>query len=285
MAVVVVTDSSSSILPAVGRFYGIAVAPVHVLAGDRDYLEGIDAVPDDAGRATTAAPSRGELSDLYGRALAESGGDGVLAMHLSPHLSGTWNNAKAAAEAFGDKVRVIESTGVAMALGFPVLEAARLASTGAPLDELEPRAAAHLKASMGYAAVGGLEQLRKGGRIGTAAALLGTALAMKPVIALDEGKLILLEKTRTTSRALAKLLERATEAAGGKRIRVAVQHVGAVEEARSVAAALRTALPNLAELLVVELSAVLATHVGKGTVAVLLSPVPEDENPGTRDNP
>ncbi|NLU84046.1 DegV family protein [Rhodococcus sp. HNM0569] len=276
MAVVLVTDSSASIPPATAHELGIHVAPLHVLVGDRDLRDGIDDIPSDLSSATTSGAAPGELEEVYGRALEASGGDGVLAVHLSRQLSGTWKAGTVAADAFAGQVRLVDSRAVALGLGFPVVAAARAARAGMGIDDLFDRTVAHLTESRVFVTVDRLDQLRRGGRIGTAAALLGTALSMKPVLHLDDGRLQLLEKTRTSTKALAKMIDRVVAAVHERPVSLAVQHVLGDEHADFVADELRTRVGTAVDLVVCDIGAVLAAHVGAGAVGVAVSPEPTD---------
>ncbi|EOM76419.1 DegV family protein [Rhodococcus rhodnii] len=276
MPVVVVTDSSSSIPADVAQRWGIEVVPLHVLVDGRDVREGVDDVPADLSSATTSGASPAELREVYAAALERSGGDGVLAVHLSQQLSGTWRAATTAADEFAGAVRVLDSRSIAYGLGYPVLAAARDAAAGVALGELAERAATHAAAGCCFVVVERLDQLRRGGRIGTAAALVGTALAIKPVLHLDDGKLVLREKARTSSKALTRLVSVAAEAARGAhgRVELAVQHVAAPERAADIAQRLEQALDgeDASAPIVADIGAVVGTHLGPGAVGIVVVP-------------
>lgn len=270
MSVVVVTDSSSCPDPKLARRHGIRVVPLHVLVGERTYDEGVDEIPANYtdGTASTSAASSGELAAAYRSALDASGGDGVVAVHLSRHLSGTWQAGARVAEEFGEQVRVVDARGAGMGSGFSAIAAARAAAGGANIDDVYNTAVATAGHARSFVVVDKLDQLRRGGRISTATALLGTALAMKPLLHVVEGKLVLKEKTRTSSKALAKMADAAVLEAGTGPVAIAVQHSAAPERAAATADSLRERLTERTELLVCELGAVLGVHVGPGAIAV-----------------
>lgn len=270
MAVVVVTDSSSCIDPRLVEQYHIRVVPLHIIAGGRDLREGVDELPDDLAGVTTSGPSPAELTEVYAEALDASRGDGVVAVHLSKLLSGTWDAARHAAEAIGDRIRLVDSRNTAMGLGFAVLEAVKSAKDGANLEQVYDRAVQVAASGRTQLVVDRLDHLRRGGRIGTATALLGTALAMKPVLHLVDGKLVLREKTRTMSKAMSKLVEGVIAEAGPGAL-VAVHHRGAEERARALAEQLSAQLPDDIEVTISELDAVLGAHVGPGAVGVVVA--------------
>ncbi|MGW0174787.1 DegV family protein [Rhodococcus sp. NPDC003322] len=275
MSVVVVTDSSAYLDPDLAEELGIRVVPLHVLVDGEDLREGLDPMPEDlyiGTGVTTSGASPGELTAVYAQALEDSGGDGVVAVHISRQLSGTWEAGRQAAQELGEKVRIVDSQSTAMALGFAVLAAARVARAGGGLRAVYERAVEVADRGRVLIMVDRLDHLRRGGRIGAAAALLGTALAMKPVLHLVDGKLVLREKTRTATKALAKLVDAAVDQAGPGDVAVAVHHVGAAERAAEVAAALRPRLPDASEFVVAELGPVIASHLGPGAVGLLVVP-------------
>ncbi|EUA18259.1 hypothetical protein I552_9485 [Mycobacterium xenopi 3993] len=127
MSVVVVTDSSSRLPDDMRQQWGIRQVPLHILIDDRDLRDGVDRIPDnihECGGATTAAATPAELRDAYQQALAASGGDGVVAVHLSAALSGTLRAAETTAAELGPSIRVIDSKSTAMNTGFVALAAA-----------------------------------------------------------------------------------------------------------------------------------------------------------------
>ena len=147
--------------------------PLHVLRDGCDLREGVDAMPSDLSGVTTAGASPAELSEAYSRALDMSDGDGVLAVHISRQLSGTWEAGRVAAQEFGGAVRIVDSQSAGMGLGYPALEAARLAEKGASLEEAYGRAVDVASRGRCYIVVDKLDQLRRGGRIGTAGRTAG----------------------------------------------------------------------------------------------------------------
>lgn len=275
MPVVVVTDSSACLTPELARAHGIRVVPMHLLVDGHDLREGVDEMPADLSSGavvTTSGASPGELAEAYARALEDSEGDGVLAVHLSRQLSGTWEAGRQAAQAFDGKVRIVDSQSTAMGTGYPALAAARVSQAGGGLKAVYQRAVDVASRGKALIMVDRLEQLRRGGRIGTAAALLGTALAVKPVLHLVDGKLVLKEKTRTMTKALARLVDSAVDLAAGGEAAVAVHHLQAPERAEEVAAALQARIEGITEVVVGEFGMVLGAHVGPGAIGVLVFP-------------
>ncbi|MEU4322953.1 DegV family protein [Nocardia fluminea] len=276
MAVVVVTDSAAGLSADLVAELGIEVVPLHVLVGEREIREGVDPIEIDytADSVTTSAASPGELREAYERALNHSGGDGVVAVHLSRRLSATWESGRQAVRDMGaeDRVRVVDSLGAGLATGLPVLAAARRAVAGAALDAVYERAVSAATRSRTFILVNRTEQLRKGGRLSSAAAFFGSELVTKPLLQLVEGKLEMREKVRTRSRAYTKLVAAAVEAAAADGAALGIQHLGAPEAAENIAAQLREQLPEVQELYVAEFGPALGVHLGIGALGVAVLP-------------
>ena len=271
MAVVVVTDSSARIPDDLRLQWGIRQVPLHILLDGSDLRDGVDDVPDDIhdyGQATTAAATPAELGEVYRQALADSGGDGVVAVHLSAALSGTFGAAETIAAEIGPAVRVIDSKSAAMNTGFVALAAARAAAGGAGLDTVVESAAAAVDRNHGFIVVDQLDNLRRSGRIGGAGAWLGTKLSLKPLLRIDDGKLVLAQRVRTASKAVATMIDRVCEVVGEHSAAIAVHHVANPDGAADLVAALAERLPAAKPTVVTDLGPVLALHVGAGALVV-----------------
>lgn len=273
MPVVVVTDSSARLPEDLLRRFGIRVVPLHVLTGGQDLRDGVDDIPADLYQrdAGTAGASPAELAAAYDAGLSGSLGCGVVAVHLSAELSSTVGSAEHAARRFDGLVRVVDSRSAAMGTGFVALAAARAAEAGCDLDEVAAKALSAVSRTHAFIVVRRLENLRRSGRIGTAASWLGTALAVKPLLRLDDGKLVLAQRVRTTSKATAAMVEQVLEVVGERRAELAVQHVDNPEGAAEVAATLTSALPACGTPIVTDLGPVLGVHLGPGAVGVVVS--------------
>lgn len=280
MAVVVVTDASSRLSDEDLERFGIRQVPLHVLLDGVDLRDGVDELPNDIhtrATATTAGSTPAELSDTYRQALADSGGDGVVAVHLSAALSSTLSSAVAAAREFGSAVRVVNSRSAAMGVGFVALAAARRAAAGADLDAVEAAARATVGRGHAFIVVHRLDNLRRGGRIGTTATWLGTALSLKPLLRLDvDGRLVLAQRIRTASKAHAALVDQVVEVIGEQRAAVAVHHVDNHDVADALGAALTERLPQIETLTVTDMGPVLSVHLGAGAVGVVVSLAEDD---------
>ena len=271
MAVVVVTDSSSRLPAGESQKWGIRQVPLHILVDGVDLGDGVDEIPADIQerRATTAGATPAELGAVYEQALRDSGGDGVVAVHVSAALSSTVASAEQAARVLGPAVRVVDSRSAAMGTGFVALAAARAAAAGGGLDSVEAATRSAVARGHGYIVVHRLDNLRRSGRIGTAASWLGTALALKPLLRIDEdGKLVLAQRVRTATKAVAAMVDQVAAIVGDRPAAIAVHHVDNPDAAAEVAATLAGRLPACGPAIVTELGPVLALHVGAGAVAV-----------------
>ena len=276
--VAIVTDSTAYLPLRTMQRHGITAVPLTVVLGDQALLEGTEISTRSLAQAlqkrrpvTTSRPSPQVFAEHY-RKVAESGATGIVSLHLSAELSGTYDAAVLAAREAPVPVRVVDTGMVAMALGFSALAAAETAEAGGTVDEAVTAAEKRAGGTAAYFYVDTLEYLRRGGRIGAAQALLGSALAVKPLLQLDEGRIDLLEKVRTASKAIARLEEIAAERAGGAQVDIAVHHLAAPERASALADRLRTRVPGLADLHVSEVGAVIGAHTGPGLLGVVVSP-------------
>jgi DegV family protein with EDD domain len=279
VSVAVVTDSTAYFPSGLAERSGIRQVPLHVLVDDRHWLDGVqfgsaELVSALARRAavTTSRPTPEEFEAVYAHAI-RAGAGAVVSVHLSRELSGTWESARLAAEQFGgERVRVVDSRSTGMGLGFAALAAAAVAAEGGNLSAVTEAAARVSARTRAFFSVDSLEYLRRGGRIGQAAAWLGSALAAKPLLHVDSGRVVPLERVRTGSRARARLVELAVEAAGPAPCQLAVHHLAAAERATELVTQLRSRLPMLSECFVSEVGAAIGAHAGPGMLGIVVLP-------------
>lgn len=279
VAVAVVTDSTAYFPDGLAACRGIRQVPLHVLVDGRRWLDGVNFGPAElvaalARRAsvTTSRPTPAEFEAVYTEAI-RSGADTVVSVHLSRALSGTWESAWLAAEQVGGKrVRVVDSRSTGMGLGFAALAAAGVAAEGGDLGTVYDTAERVGARTCVFFSVDTLEHLRRGGRVGSTAALLGTALAVKPLLHVDSGRVMPLEKVRTATRARARLVELAAQATGAAPFDLAVHHLGVADRALDLVEQLRARLPMLTECLVSEVGAAIGAHAGPGMLGVVVLP-------------
>ncbi|MDQ1730387.1 MAG: fatty acid kinase fatty acid binding subunit [Pseudonocardiales bacterium] len=275
--VAVVTDSTSYLPAGVAESLLVRIVPLQVGLGDRSGYEGSDVSPADVtavlqhrGTVTTSRPTPADFVAAY-RAALDSGAGSVVSIHLSGQLSGTCDSARLAAGEFpAGTVQVVDSRATAMALGFAVMAAAASARFGGDAEEVAAAATDCIDHSSSLFYVDSLEWLHRGGRIGTAAAMLGTALSVKPLMHLVDGRILPLEKVRTSSKAIARLVQLAVNAAGDSEVDVAVQHLASPDRATEIARQLKEQLPRIRDLHESEVGAVVGAHVGPGLLGVVI---------------
>jgi DegV family protein with EDD domain len=281
--IAIVTDSTASLPPEVAEEQGIIVVPLQVVIGAKSYDEGVEggATPETVAEAlrewkpvSTSRPTPAAMLEVYEKAAA-SGATEIVSIHVSSELSGTFESAQLAAREATVPVTTVDSRSLGMATGFAVLSAADVLASGGSAAEAAETARRRTADSTSLFYVDTLEYLRRGGRIGAAAALLGSALAVKPLLTLENGRVGMLEKVRTAGRALSRLEELAVAAAGNQKVDLAVAHLANPERAELLASNLGNRLAtNLEgrEIVVGEVGAVIGAHVGPGMVAVVVSP-------------
>lgn len=275
MTVIVVTDSTAGLPAELAQDHEIRVVPLHILLGLEDYREGVDEIPASPPKGeafTSSGASPGELQRAYEQALSDSGGDGVVAVHMSRLLSGTWDAARQAAAALGPDVRVVDSGAAGMAIGLATISAARVAAAGARLDDVYQSAVDACARAFSMVYIHRVESLRKGGRIGTAAAFLSTALSMRPLLRLGGGNLELREKTRIPSKALAKLVDMVIAEIGEDLdpadVELAVQHWQAPDRATLLEQEIRNRMGADVRVCHSEFGPVLGLHLGAGSAGI-----------------
>jgi DegV family protein with EDD domain len=279
----IVTDSTAMLSASQAEARGITVVPLQVIIGATSYDEGVDpeANPSTIADAlrkyvpvSTSRPTPSDFLKAY-EAAAEAGADDVLSLHLSGEVSGTYESAQLAAKEAPIPVRAVDTRQLGMATGYAVLAAADVVDAGGPNEEAAGAALARASETTSLFYVDTLDYLRRGGRIGAAAAVLGSALSVKPLLTVADGRIATLEKVRTAARALARLEELAVQAAGSRSVDVAVAHLAAPDRANALAERLRSRLRSQLgerEVFVGEIGAVIGAHVGPGMVAVVVAP-------------
>jgi DegV family protein with EDD domain len=281
--VALVTDSTASLPPGVAQQHGIVVVPLQVVIGARSYDEGVEggATAETVAAAlqewtpvSTSRPTPAAMLEVYERAAA-AGATEIVSVHLSGELSGTYESARLAAREAPVPVSTVDSRQLGMATGFAVIAAAEALAAGGTTDAVVQLVRRRTAATTSLFYVDTLDYLRRGGRIGAAAALLGSALSVKPLLKLDDGRIGMLEKVRTAGRALSRLEELAVEASADAPVDVAVAHLANPGRAELLAEHLRARLADNLEdrdVVVGEVGAVIGAHVGPGMVAVVVSP-------------
>jgi fatty acid kinase fatty acid binding subunit len=261
-AFAVVTDSTAD-LPAAWRDrYGIQVVPLKVLFGEETFRDGVDMNNEEFFRRlatvtklpTTSAPSPGEFAELYERLSKEF--EGCISIHIGAQLSATAEAARVGAESVeGFKVNVVDSETVTMPMAF----LCRVAAESATLEEATAEVARRIPKCRVLALLDTLRYIEMGGRVSRAQAMIGTMLDLKPLLLVVDREIKPVDRVRTRSRAIPRMLE-------FFKAELPVEYVGVVhaqapDEADEIAADLRQKFPEL-EIPVGQIGCVLGTHVG-----------------------
>lgn len=279
--IAIATDSTAALPAELVERYHIHVIPLNVLFGQESLRDNVDITTEEFYRRlatvrdalpTTSQPSAGAFREFYGAIAKEA--DAIVSIHISADLSGTVASALQVKAMLPDiPIYVVDSRFTSMALGYIVLEAARAAEAGASPEEVVAVAESVIPKMRVYFAVGTLRYLHMGGRIGGGAAFLGTALDIKPILELRGGKIEAAGKARTMKRAAAKVIDILAEQLGeGARIRAATIGAACPEEAHALAEQIKKRF-DCVEMYESDLSPVIGTHVGPGTIGAIGYPV------------
>jgi len=268
----VVTDSACDLPQAVADELGIEIVPLTIRIGDEEFVDRRDLTPAQfwarvAASPTlpeTAAPAPGQFEEVYLR-LADEGATGIVTVSLSGALSATMQSAELAARAVADRipVTVVDSRSVTLGLGITATDCARLGREGAGVAEVAARARELAARTRVWGALDTLDNLKKGGRIGGARALLASALSIKPIIEVRDGTVEQGGKQRTRSKALAFLVEKL--ASYGAVDDLAVLHADCADVHQFVDM-LRP--HHRGEIVVGDIGPVVGSHAGRGTIGI-----------------
>ncbi|MGH2538342.1 MAG: DegV family protein [Candidatus Promineifilaceae bacterium] len=273
-AVAIVVDSTANLPPDVVAECGIYVMP-QILNWEGETLrDGVDITAGEFYRRlataqrmpTTSQPSAGEFHEFFSRVADDA--DSIVALTLSQKLSGTYASANAAKEMMGDyPLEIIDTGTAATALGFIALEAAETAAREAAQAGVAEAARRMIPYAHALFVVDTLEFLHRGGRIGGAQRLIGSMLAVKPVLRLINGAIEPAARVRTKRKAVAHMLDLVSQdASGNARFMAAAMHAAAPAEAQFIYERLESLSPQ--KLFLTELTPVIGAHVGPGTVGV-----------------
>ncbi|NBR94204.1 MAG: DegV family protein [Actinobacteria bacterium] len=275
--IAIVTDSTAYLPTELLKKLAISVVPLQVQWNGKTYDEADPQATDvlqalrNGELATTSRPSPERFTALYEK-LAKDGAEEIVSIHISSSMSGTSEAAQLAASNGSIPIHVIDSRTVGMAMGFGVVAAALAADEGASAIEVVEAARQRISVTNIFFSVAKLENLRRSGRISRGASLLATALAIKPILTVEDGHVVAKERVRTQTGAIKRLEEMALEATKNRAVDVAIHHLGAPELAATFAANLKAVLSGVGQVVISEVGAVVGTHVGPGAIAVVIAP-------------
>jgi DegV family protein with EDD domain len=274
MTVRIVTDSSCDLPQGMADALGIRIVPLSIRFGDTEYIDRTTITATEFwSKCTasptlpeTAAPSPGQFEETY-RSLAAEGATAIVVVSLSSDLSATMQSAELAARAVapGIDVRIVDSRNASMGLGLTVLACAELAATGASADEVVARAQSVIPRTRVFAALDTLDNLKKGGRIGGAKAMLATVMSIKPLISITNGLVAEAGKQRTRSKALAHLVDIL------RNQEVPIERLSVLNAQCADVDAFVAMVKEVysGEIIIGDIGAVIGTHAGQGTIGIV----------------
>ncbi|MBN1579237.1 MAG: DegV family protein [Anaerolineae bacterium] len=277
--IAIVTDSDSSLPPGIAAQYGIHQVPINIHFGTETLATGVDI--DDAGLfervaregklPTTSAPAPAAFAQAYQEAF-DAGAEAIVCICVSGEISATYNAAVTASEQFPERdIEIVDSRTVSMAQGLMVLEAAKAAQQGADKEQIVARAVDLGKRSYVFAALATLKYLALSGRVGSLAAGMGNLLQVKPILTVKNGKLDMLEKVRTRTKAWARMVDLAEETLSGRPVeQMAIIHTNVPDQAQAFKQQFCARLACPDEIIVADFTAGLAVHTGEGLIGFVL---------------
>lgn len=276
----IVTDSTADLPKGLAEQLEITVVPLKVHFGEEEYLDWVDLsseafyekLKSSEIMPRTSQPSPADFEAIF-KDLSQDGST-IISIHISSHLSGTYQSAIIAKSMLEDvDVEVVDSRNTSMALGIVVLEAARAAKAGKSKEEILSQVYDDIGRVRVYFGVETLEYLHKNGRIGKAAALLGGLLSVKPLLTLQDGIIVPKEKVRGRAKLMERLASLYKEEYGADlKGKMVIMHGDAPQEAQKLKERLEKEYKNVSEILVTPLGSVVGTHTGPGVLALTLLP-------------
>jgi len=276
--VAIVTDSTACLPPQVAEDLRVTVVQTQIKIGERADDESRIGIPElvHAMRSqlpySTSPPDPGAFFWAYSD-LAAAGVEAIISLHVSSRLSGTFEAACQAAAQVRVPVHVVDTGTCGMSVGYAVMAAAAAADQGGDARKVLETAQHRYRNSTELIYVDTLEYLRRGGRIGATAAMLGSALSMKPLLTVAEGQIAPLDKVMGADRAVRRMVDIAAGRTGRGQVDIAVEHFDAADRAQSLMAQLRKKIPSARRMLLTQVSSSIGAHVGPGALGVTVSPV------------
>jgi DegV family protein with EDD domain len=280
--VAVVTDSTAFLEPGVAQELDITVVPLNVHLGDEILRDGIDITPEaffqrlEKGSQIphTSPPSVQSFEQVYADLHTRT--DQILSVHISGRLSQTLHHAERGAESLLGRcsIAVVDSLTTSLGLGILAKAAAEAAQQGATLDEIVRLARGMIPHLYIVFYVDQMDYLERGHRIGKAQAILGTMLKIKPLLFVEDGEIIPLEKVRTHEKAIEKLFEFVAEFSELEQAAIAQRHTSPTQETKMLLEKLEQLFPHI-EFPIIQYGPVLASHIGPSAMGVVVYETPE----------
>lgn len=276
MAVKIVTDSSADLPAELIKELGISVVPLYVRFGDEVYRERVSITDDEFYQKlvhgpvhpVTIQPGPQDFVEVYKKLVQEA--DGIVSIHLSSKLSGTYNSALQAKEMVGEggcPIEVVDSGSITMAMGLVCIAAAEAAKAGKDLEQVLDGVKQNVPNAHLLALFDTLKYLQLGGRIGKAKALLGSILNVKPLITLKDGEVMPAGQARTRAKGIERLIDFVKSASSIEA--VAVGYSTTPDEAQTLAKRLASIFTK-EPVKIARLGTTLGVHAGPGTLVVVL---------------
>lgn len=279
----IVTDSTADIPVEIRENLGISMVPLKVHFDKDTYIDSVTIQAEEfyeklaafSGLPTTSQPSPVDFVDIYKDILKEDPDIHIISIHLSAAMSGTYQSAvlaKSLLEELGERVTVVDSKSASYGFGWLVVRASEAANEGQSKEAILELVHQNREKMALYFLVDTLEYLQKGGRIGKAAAFLGTLLNIKPILSIDdEGEVTSVEKARGQKKAMNRLIELAKAKHGEKELDVIIAHAAALKTAEELKALIEAQL-NVKSVSFTTVGPVIGTHAGPGTIAIFALP-------------
>lgn len=277
--IALITDSGCDIPQDLAEQLGIKVLPLKVIYPEKEYSDRVDIQPDEVYKnmpekiPTTSMPSPQEIRNLFEK-VRQEGFTHVLSVHLSSNLSGTYDAVKMVAKDFeGLVIKAVDTKTLSMASGWLVIEAARNIASGISMEKIVENLQKIRPKTNGFYVLETLEYLRRGGRIGAVAGMLGQFLHLKPIISIDEdGKYFTFCKAKGRRKSIEKLIQIVEEKVKTSQVRLAVLNGGSGSEFEALVQRLKD-MPNIIDFVVSEISPALGVHTGPGLLAICIQEV------------
>ncbi|NLW47628.1 MAG: DegV family protein [Firmicutes bacterium] len=281
MAIKIVTDSTADIPEGIASEYGIEIVPLNVHFGEEVYKDGVDIwseefynrLRNEPVLPNTSQPSPGDFLKAYQK-IAKPG-DTIISIHISREMSGTADSAQLAAEMMGTdyQILIVDSRQVTLSLGVVVIAAAKAVKEGASVETIIANLNKWKSEVKIFFTLKSLEHLHRNGRIGKASVLMGGLLNIKPILSIEEGLIVPIEKARGNFHKVAEILvDKVIERYGNQRLYVGIIHTE-LQDDMNVLVSLAKQKLNIEEMVINLAGAIVGSHVGQNAIGIIILPV------------